>query len=287
MSSHPSGGPRAPVTIQQLARWKQKGRRLVAVTAYDYTMARLVERAQVDVVLVGDSLGNVVQGLDTTLPVTLEDVIYHSRAVRRALTHAHLVGDMPFMTYQVSVEQAMRNAGQLMKEGGVQSVKLEGGRERAEAVRRLVEAGIPVMGHVGLTPQSVHQLGGYRVQGRGDAAARRLLEDASILEEAGAYAVVLECVPARLAQQVTSRLSIPTIGIGAGPHCDGQILVLPDLLGLNDDFKPRFVRRFAELGERVVEALERYAAEVKSGSFPAAEETFDPSPSLAVVHDGG
>jgi 3-methyl-2-oxobutanoate hydroxymethyltransferase len=283
MSSHPSGGPRAPVTIQQMIRWKQKGRRIVAVTAYDYTMARLVDRANVDVVLVGDSLGNVVQGLDTTIPVTLEDVIYHSRAVRRALTNAHLVGDMPFMSYQVSVEQALQNAGQLMKGGGVQSVKLEGGRERAEAVRRMVEAGIPVMGHLGLTPQSVHQLGGYKVQGRTDAAARRIVEDAAMLEEAGAYALVLECVPERLAQQITGRLTIPTIGIGAGPHCDGQILVLPDLLGLNDDFKPRFVRRFADLGTAAVAALERYAEEVKGGTFPAAEETFDPAPSLAVV----
>lgn len=283
MSSHPSGGPRGPVTTQQLVRWKQKGRRIVCVTAYDYTMARLVDRASVDLVLVGDSLGNVVQGLETTLPVTLEDVIYHSRAVRRALTSAHLVGDMPFMSYQVNVEQAMLSAGRLLKEGGVQSVKLEGGRERAEAVRRMVEAGIPVMGHLGLTPQSVHQLGGYRVQGRSDAAARRIVEDAAILEEAGAYAVVLECVPERLAAQITSRLAIPTIGIGAGPHCDGQILVLPDLLGLNEDFKPKFVRRFANLGDQVVEALDRYATEVKEGSFPAEEETFDPAPSLAVV----
>lgn len=283
MSAHPAAGPRGPVTIQQLVRFKQKGRRIVAVTAYDYTMARLVDRADVDVVLVGDSLGNVVQGLETTIPVTLDDIIYHSRAVRRALGTAHLVGDLPFMSYQVSAEQALESAGRLMKEGGVQSVKLEGGRERAETVSRMVQAGIPVMGHLGLTPQSVHQLGGYKVQGRSDAAARRIVEDALLLEEAGAYALVLECVPERLAQQITGRLTIPTIGIGAGPHCDGQILVLPDLLGLNDDFKPRFVRRFADLGEAVVAALDEYAAEVKSGGFPAAEETFDPAPSLAVV----
>ena len=277
----PSGS--TPVTTQSLLRYKRKGRRIAAVTAYDYTMARLVEKAEVDLVLVGDSLGNVIQGLDSTLPVSLQDIIYHSRAVRRALRRAHLVGDMPFMSYQTSDVEALRNAGRLLKEGGVQSVKLEGGRERAEAVRKMVRAGIPVMGHLGLTPQSVHQLGGYRVQGREEEAAQRIREDAEILQEAGVYAVVLECVPDRLAREITGQLHVPTIGIGAGPHCDGQILVLQDLLGLNEDFQPKFVRRFANLAEASVTALTAYVEQVRAGEFPAPDETFDPQPSLAVV----
>jgi 3-methyl-2-oxobutanoate hydroxymethyltransferase len=195
-----------PVTIRHLQKFKRDGRKIVSVTAYDYTFAKLVDQAGVDLILVGDSLGNVIQGQETTLPVTLDDIIYHSRAVRRGLRRAHLVGDMPFMTYQISTEQAMTNAARLMREGGVQSIKLEGGRERAETVRALVSAGIPVMGHLGLTPQSIHQLGGHRVQGRGDDAHRRIIEDARILEEAGAYAVVLECVPAALAYEVSAAL---------------------------------------------------------------------------------
>jgi len=265
-----------PVTIRHLQKFKRDGRKIVSVTAYDYTFAKLVDQAGVDLILVGDSLGNVIQGQETTLPVTLDDIIYHSRAVRRGLRRAHLVGDMPFMTYQISTEQAMTNAARLMREGGVQSIKLEGGRERAETVRALVSAGIPVMGHLGLTPQSIHQLGGHRVQGRGDDAHRRIIEDARILEEAGAYAVVLECVPAALALEVSAALEIPTIGIGAGEGCDGQILVLQDLLGLNGDFNPRFVRRFANLGDQVVEAVERYGDAVRAGAFPSAEETYDP-----------
>lgn len=283
MSSHSGSGAVKPITIRQLVNWKAKGRRIVAVTAYDYTMARLVESAGVDLILVGDSLGNVIQGLDTTLPVSLDDIIYHSRAVRRGIGRAHLVGDMPFLSYQISTEDALRNAGRLMKEGAVQSVKLEGGREHEEIVRRMTTAGIPVMGHLGLTPQSVHALGGYRVQGRDDASARRILEDAKILEEAGAYAVVLECVPQRLAREISESLTIPTIGIGAGSHCDGQILVLQDMLGLNMEFKPKFVRRFASLGEQAIAALEDYAASVRDGEFPAAEETFDPQPELLTV----
>ena len=265
-----------PVTIRHLQKFKRDGRKIVALTAYDYTFARLVDQAGVDLVLVGDSLGNVIQGQDTTLPVTLEDIIYHSRAVRRGLSRAHLVGDMPFMTYQISTEQAMTNAARLMREGGVQSVKLEGGHERAEAVFALTSAGIPVMGHLGLTPQSIHQLGGHRVQGRGDEAHQRIIDGARSLEEAGAYALVLECVPAGLAHEVSSGLSIPTIGIGAGEGCDGQILVLQDLLGLNGDFNPRFVRRFANLGDQVIGAIQNYGDAVRGGSFPSAEETYDP-----------
>jgi 3-methyl-2-oxobutanoate hydroxymethyltransferase len=283
MSSHDATALTGTVTTKDLARWKHKGRPISAVTCYDYTMALLVDQAQVDVVLVGDSLGNVVQGLETTLPVTLDDVLYHCRAVRRGLMRAHLVGDMPFLSYQVSTEEAMRNAGRLMKEGGVQAVKLEGGREVAETVHRMVRAGIPVMGHLGLTPQSVHQLGGFRVQGRSEESARRILEDARILEEAGIYSLVLECVPERLGRDVTQALSVPTIGIGAGRYCDGQILVLHDLLGLTAHFRPKFVRRFAQLGEAVVTALKNYVDEVQAGSFPSADETFEPQPSLAVI----
>lgn len=265
-----------PVTIRNLQRFKQDGRKIVCLTAYDYTFARLVDSAGVDLILVGDSLGNVIQGHGTTLPVTLDDIIYHCRAVRRGLQRAHLVGDMPFMTYQISTEQALTNAARLMQEGGCQSVKLEGGRERAEAVSRMVGAGIPVMGHLGLTPQSIHQLGGHRVQGRDDESHTRILEDARILQEAGAYAIVLECVPEALGAEITASLDIPTIGIGAGADCDGQILVIQDVLGLLGDFQPRFVRRFANLGDAVIEALESYGDEVRAGSFPSARETYDP-----------
>jgi 3-methyl-2-oxobutanoate hydroxymethyltransferase len=281
MSSHTAGT--RPLTTRQLVSWKKKGRKIVALTAYDYTMARLVDDAGVDLILVGDSLGNVIQGLDSTIPVTLEEIIYHSRAVRRAISRPHLVGDMPFMSYQVSSEKALENAGRLMKEGGVQSIKLEGGRDVAPAVTLMTRAGIPVMGHLGLTPQSVHTLGGYRVQGRDDEAARTILEDARILQDAGIYALVLECVPERLAKEITNALEIPTIGIGAGRHCDGQILVMHDMLGLNQEFKPRFVRRFAELGAEAVAAFEDYAASVREGSFPNAEETFDPQPALSIA----
>lgn len=265
-----------PLTIRSLQKYKRDGRKIAAVTVYDYTFARLVDQAGIDLVLVGDSLGNVIQGQDTTIPVTLEDVIYHCRAARRGLRRAHLVADMPFLTYQISVEQAMTNAARLMQEGGAHSVKLEGGRQQAEVVSRLVGAGIPVMGHLGLTPQSIHQLGGHRVQGRSESAASRILEDALILQDAGAWALVLECVPEALALEISQKLDIPTIGIGAGAGCDGQILVLQDLLGLNGDFNPRFVRRFANLAEQTVAALEGYGEAVRGGTFPAAEETYDP-----------
>lgn len=268
-----------PISIRNLQKFKREGRKIVSVTAYDYTFARLIEQSgAVDIVLIGDSLGNVIQGQDTTVPVTLEDIIYHARAVRRGLKRAHLVGDMPFMTYQISVEQALTNAARLMREGLVQSVKLEGGREQAEVVRRLTSSGIPVMGHLGLTPQSIHQLGGHRVQGRDDAARARIIEDAQILQEAGAYAIVLECVPAALAQTISEQLHIPTIGIGAGDGCDGQILVLQDLLGLGGDFNPKFVRRFAQLGEATIHALQGYEEAVRQGTFPSVAETYDPTP---------
>jgi len=251
-----------------------KGRRpVVMVTAYDATFARLVDAAGVDVVLVGDSLGNVVQGHDTTLPVTLEEMIYHCRCVSRGLTCAHLVGDLPFLSYQVSDDEAMRSAGRLLKEGRAQSVKLEGGRRVAPLVRRMVEAGIPVMGHVGLTPQSVHQLGGYRMQGREDAAAAALLEDVKALEDAGVYSIVLEGIPGDLARELSAAVGVPTIGIAAGPGCDGQVLVIYDLLGMDERFSPRFLKKYAELSAVITDAVRRFGAEVKSGTFPGPEHT--------------
>jgi 3-methyl-2-oxobutanoate hydroxymethyltransferase len=240
-------------------------------------MARLVDEAGVDAVLVGDSLGMVVQGLPNTLPVTLDEICYHGRAVARALTRAHLVGDMPFMSYQDSVSQAVESAGKLMKEGAYEAVKLEGGADIAETVRRIVRAGIPVMGHVGLTPQSVHALGGFKVQGRGDGGAEKVLEDACAVAEAGAYAVVLEAVPPDVAARVTAALKVPTIGIGAGASCDGQVLVCTDLLGMSRGHTPRFVKRFAEVGDAIVHAVQGYVAEVQAGTFPAAEHAFKPN----------
>jgi len=253
---------------------KAENRKIVMVTAYDYSMARLVDAAGVDMVLVGDSVGMVVQGRQDTLSVTLDDMIYHGRCVSRGLQQAHLTVDMPFMSYQVSPSQALSSAGRLVQEGRAHSVKLEGGQRTAPAIHVIVEAGIPVVGHVGLTPQSVHALGGFRVQGRSAAAAQRLLDDALAVQEAGAFCIVLEMVPEDVAAQVTASLDIPTIGIGAGRTCDGQVLVCNDLLGLDSSFKPRFVKRYAELESTVVEAMRSYAEEVRGGSFPAAENSF-------------
>lgn len=250
------------------------GRKIVMVTAYDYTMARLADAAEVDAVLVGDSLGMVVQGHEDTLPVTLDEMVYHTRCVSRGLKRAHLVADLPFMTYQESPEQALRSAGRLMQEGRAQSVKLEGGERSAPAVRKLVESGIPVVGHVGLTPQSVHAMGGFRVQGRTDAAAERILNDALAIEDAGAFLLVVEGVPSEVAAEVTTRLRIPTVGIGAGPSCDGQVLVCNDLLGFDLSFAPRFVKRYARLEEEAVAAFRAYAREVRDGAFPGPEHSF-------------
>ena len=246
------------------------------VTAYDYTMARLLDEAGVDMVLVGDSLGMVVQGLATTLPVTLDEICYHGRAVSRALTRAHLVGDMPFMSFQVSPAQAVESAGKMMKEGGFESVKIEGGLEVTEHVARMVTMGIAVMGHVGLTPQRVHALGGFRVQGKTSAAVDRLVADAVALEQAGAYAIVLEAIPADVASLITATVGVPTIGIGAGNACDGQVLVCTDLLGLGLGRSPKFVKRFAELGQAVIAATRAYVDEVHAGTFPDAEHTYAP-----------
>lgn len=251
--------------------------KIAMVTAYDFTMARLVDEAGVDMVLVGDSLGMVVQGLSNTLPVTLDEMAYHCRAVARGLARAHLVGDLPFMSYQVSPQQAVESAGKLMKHGACESVKLEGGEEVAEHVHRIVRAGVPVVGHVGLTPQSVHAFGGFKVQGRGEGGADKVLADAIALEQAGAFAIVLEAIPPDLAARVTAILSIPTIGIGAGPECDGQVLVCTDLLGLARGHQPKFAKRFANLGDAAVEAIGRYVADVRAGAFPTAEQSYKPN----------
>jgi len=253
------------------------------VTAYDYTMALLVDEAGVDAILVGDSLGMVVQGLPNTIPVTLEEIAYHGRAVQRAHVRAHVVGDLPFMSYQVSPAQAVESGGRLMKEGLFESVKLEGGHEYAEHVYRLVRSGIPVMGHIGLMPQTVHTMGGFKVQGRGDEAEQRLLADARALEQAGAFAIVLEAIPPDVAARVTSELSVPTIGIGAGPVCDGQVLVCTDLLGLTGGKAPKFAKRFANLGEAAVRAVSEYISEVRDGSFPSAQHSYKPNRTESVI----
>ena len=262
------------VTIHTLRQMKERGEKIAMLTAYDATFARLLDESGADVLLVGDSLGMVIQGHDTTLPVTLEEIAYHCRAVARGARRAHVVGDMPFMSYQASYEQGVTNAGRLMKEGSCHSVKLEGGAVHAELVRRLVGAGIPVMGHIGLTPQSYHQLGGFKVQGRDVGGRERLLSDARILEDAGAYSVVLEAIPADIAREITETLSIPTIGIGAGTACDGQVLVSYDALGMDESFKPRFVRRYETLGAKIKDAIAHYVADVRSGAFPSDAESF-------------
>ena len=264
----------AKTTVPDLLRKKAGNQKIAMVTAYDYTMARLADAAGVDMVLVGDSVGMVVQGLPDTLAVTLDDMIYHGKCVARGLESAHLTVDLPFMTYQVSAEQALTNAGRLVQQTGCQSVKLEGGQRTAPAIEAISRAGIPVVGHVGLTPQSVHAMGGFKVQGRGDAAAAQLIEDALAVQEAGAFCIVLEMVPSELAAEVTARLDVPTIGIGAGPDCDGQVLVCNDLLGLDLRFSPRFVRRFAELEPAVTSAFERYVEAVQDGSFPTPAHSF-------------
>lgn len=244
------------------------------LTAYDYTGALLVDMAEIDMILVGDSLGMVMMGLESTVPVTMDEMLHHCRAVARGANYAHLVGDLPFLSYQVDKFDAIRNAGRLLKEGNMDSVKLEGGREVAEAVRAIVDAGIPVMGHIGLTPQSVSKLGGFKTQGRTAAAARRLVDDALALEDAGCYAIVLEAVPAPVAAAITERLRIPTIGIGAGPDCDGQVLVFHDVLGLYDKVQPRFVKQYAKLQQPIIDAFITYREDVINHRFPDDEHSF-------------
>lgn len=261
-------------SVLDLRKKADNDEKLVMVTAYDFTMARLVDAAGVDMVLVGDSLGMVVQGHDDTLPVTLEQMIYHVQCVGRGLKKAHLVADMPFMSYQIDPATALANAGRMMQEGRANSVKLEGGERSAEAIERCVAAGIPVVAHVGLTPQSVHAMGGFRVQGRTEEAAERVIRDAVAVEAAGAFCVVLEGIPADVAAEITNRLSIPTIGIGAGIHCDGQVLVCNDILGLDLSFAPKFVKRYARMEESAVAAFEAFADEVRTGAFPGPEHSF-------------
>jgi 3-methyl-2-oxobutanoate hydroxymethyltransferase len=261
---------RKPVTPPDLLRWKSEGRRITSLTAYDHTMALLLDQANIDVLLVGDSLGTVVQGRESTLPVTLEQSLYHTEMVARAATRALVVGDLPFLTYQASIEQAILSAGRFLKETACGAIKLEGGRPMASTIRALVDIGIPVMGHVGLTPQSIRRFGGHKVQR--DAEAIRA--DARAVADSGAFAIVLECIPGPLAATITAELPIPTIGIGAGAQCDGQVLVTPDLLGLFEQFRPRFTRRYADLAATIREAATRYAADVHAGTFPSPDETY-------------
>lgn len=263
------------VTTTALARCKAEGKPIGMLTAYDACFARLADQAGADMILVGDSLGMVFAGHSTTLPVTLEQMIYHTQAVCRGTRHAMVVADMPFMSYQSSTADALRNAGRLLAEGGAAAVKLEGGQHLAPTIHALVQAGIPVMGHIGLTPQSVHAMGGYRVQGRTPDDAQRLLQDACAIQDAGAFAIVLEGIPAALAARLTGQLMIPSIGIGAGPNCDGQVLVMHDLLGLNQDFVPSFVRQYAQLGDQVRQSFEHYLDEVRNRQFPTAEHSYE------------
>lgn len=265
---------RSPVTVHELVKMKQRGERIVVLTCYDALFARLLDASGVDILLVGDSVNQVLAGAETTLSATLEQMIYHTKIVRRGAERAMVVCDMPFLTYQVSTQDAIRNCGRALAETGCHGVKLEGGTPVADTVRGLVDVGIPVMGHLGLTPQSVHALGGYRVQGRDEEAAARLKQDANALEDAGAFAIVLELIPATLASQISKSLTIPTIGIGAGPACDGQVLVLHDMLGLNDRFAAKFVKRYAALAEDAREAVKLYAAEVREGRYPGPEHSF-------------
>lgn len=260
--------------IPDLHRKKKLGQKITMLTAYDATMARLLDRAGIDTLLVGDSLGMVIQGHDTTIPVTLDAMIHHARAVSRGAERAFVIADMPFLSWQASEADAIRNAGRLMQEGGVSAVKIEGGLHASDTIHRLVEIGIPVMAHIGLVPQAVHQLGGYRVAGRTQDEADRLVEDALALEHAGAFGIVLECIPAEVAAAVTSKLAIPTIGIGAGPHCDGQVLVSYDAFGLYDAIAPKFVKRYANLGDEMIAAAKQYIAEVEHGEFPDPEHSF-------------
>lgn len=272
-----SAPARKKVTTHTFREKKERGEPLTVLTAYDYPTALALDQAGVDAILVGDSLGMVVLGYETTLPVTMEEMLHHCRAVARGAKFALRIGDMPFMSYQVSIEEAVRNAGRFLQQGGMDAVKLEGGRERADAIRAIVGAGIPVMGHLGLTPQSVHQLGGFRAQGKTAQAAARLLEDAHLLEEAGCFSLVLESVPARLAAFISKELSIPTIGIGAGADCDGQVLVTHDLLGLFDRFTPKFVKQYANFHAAMQNAFRDYIEDVQTHVFPAAQHSLEMS----------
>lgn len=263
------------VTVPDIARRKQNGERIVMLTAYDTTMARLVDASGVDIILVGDSLGMGVLGYESTLPVTMEEMLHHTRAVKRGTQRALVVGDMPFGTFQGSVDDAVLQAVRMLKEGGAEAVKLEGGRRVAPHVKKMTEAGIPVMGHIGMTPQSFLSYGGFKVQGRDDEARRELLEDARALQDAGVFSIVLEAMPHRLGAAITDAVDVPTIGIGAGENCDGQVLVIHDMLGLNEQFQPKFVKKYANMAQLVKEAVQAYADDVRTGRYPEADHRYD------------
>lgn len=264
----------ARFTINDFFKKKREGKRIVMITAYDYPTGLIADEAGMDAILVGDSVAMVVHGLENTLPVTMDEMIYHTKMVSRAARSAMVIGDMPFMSYQVSISEAVRNAGRFLKEAGASAVKLEGGSEIKEQIIAMTKADIPVMAHIGLTPQSIHKMGGYKVQGRTEETAEKLLEEAHIVEEAGAFSIILEAIPATLAKRITEELSIPTIGIGAGPWCDGQVLVMHDVIGMFDRFVPKFVKRYASLKEEAVKALRLYKDEVEKGIFPSEEHSF-------------
>jgi 3-methyl-2-oxobutanoate hydroxymethyltransferase len=261
-------------TVLDIQRKRDEGEKIAVLTAYDFPLARLMDLAGVDIILVGDSVGSVISGYDTTLPVTMDEMIYHTRAVARGTAQAMVVTDLPFLSFQVDPAEARRNAGRLVKEGGAQAVKIEGGVHLVETIRGIVNMGIPVMGHIGLTPQSIHRMGGYRVQGKKEEQARQLMADAKAVQEAGAFAVVLEAIPSGLAREITASLDIPTIGIGAGVHCDGQVLVVHDILGLCEKYSPKFVKKFADVSATISRGIEDYIREVKEGTFPDEEHSF-------------
>jgi 3-methyl-2-oxobutanoate hydroxymethyltransferase len=262
------------VTVQDFLKKKRENKKIVMLTAYDFPFAQIVDEAGIDAILVGDSLAMVVQGLENTIPVTMDEMIYHARMVSRAARNAMVIGDMPYLSYQISIEEAVRNAGRFLKEAGAQAVKLEGGREVADKVKALTAAEIPVMSHIGLTPQALHRMGGYKVQGKTEEAAQRLIEDAKMLENAGAFSLIIEAIPSELARRITDEISIPTIGIGAGPYCDGQVLVIHDVLGLFERFTPKFVKKYGNLKEEALKAINKYKDEVEKGSFPGREHSF-------------
>lgn len=261
-------------TIQDCLKKKKEGKKITMLTAYDYPFARIVDEAGIDVILVGDSLGMVVQGLENTLPVTMDEMIYHTKMVTRAVKSAMVMGDMPFMSYQTGMKDAVRNAGRFLKEAGASAVKMEGGAEIAEHIQAMTKSDIPVMAHIGLTPQSIHRMGGYKVQGKSDEAAKKLIEEAHIVEEAGAFSLLLEAIPMNLARTISKELSIPTIGIGAGPHCDGQVLVLHDVIGLFERFVPKFIKQYTNVKEDALQAIKTYKEEVEKGLFPSKEQSF-------------
>ncbi|MEN8263429.1 MAG: 3-methyl-2-oxobutanoate hydroxymethyltransferase [Nitrospirota bacterium] len=261
-------------TIHDFLNKKRDGKKITMLTAYDYPFAHIVDEAGIDVILVGDSLGMVVQGLENTLPVTMDEMIYHTKMVSRAAKNAMVIGDMPFMSYQTGIEDAVRNAGRFLKEAGASAVKMEGGAEVADHIKAMTKSDIPVMAHIGLTPQSIHRMGGYKVQGKTEESAKKLIEEARIVEDAGAFSLILEAIPMDLSRKITEELSIPTIGIGGGPHCDGQVLVLHDVIGLFERFVPKFIKKYANLNDDALNAIRTYKEEVEKGSFPSEDQSF-------------